>query len=115
MRHGEFETGKTFRTGAGLWRTTDIGTRTIVAMRIDQVEVEECPLPIHGWPLAARGGEVDVRLLPDPRKRRVLGRSQAEAEGWFNGPPYAVAEQVFDEHGMKGCWMEDGDAGEQEK
>ncbi len=22
---------------------------------------------------------------------------------WYNGPPYAVAEQVFDEYDMEGC------------
>jgi hypothetical protein len=36
------------------------------------------------------------------------GRSAApkrEAEGWFNGPPYTVAERVFDEHDQTGCTL----------
>lgn len=24
---------------------------------------------------------------------------------WLNGPPYAVAEFVFDEHDFGGCWL----------
>jgi hypothetical protein len=36
-------------------------------------------------------------------RRRILSRAEAEAEGWFNGPPYAVAESVFDEYDMESC------------
>jgi hypothetical protein len=81
MRHAEFKIGGTFRCGGGrLWRCTDIGTRTIVAIRIDRVEV---------------GGS--------PALRRTLSGVEAEAEGWFRGPPYAVAESVFDENDIEGC------------
>ena len=66
--------------GARLWRCTDIGTRTIVAIRIDRVEV---------------GGS--------PPRRRTLSGAEAEAEGWFRGPPYAVVESVFDENDIEGC------------
>ena len=59
----------------------DIGTRTIVAIRLDRVEVGSSA----------------------PERRRTLTRAEAEAEGWFNGPPYAVAESVFDEHDVDGC------------
>jgi len=24
-------------------------------------------------------------------------------DSWFTGPPYAVAEEVFDEHSIEGC------------
>ena len=37
---------------------------------------------------------------------RTLNRAEAEAEGWFHGPPYAVAESVFDEHDIEGCSLE---------
>jgi hypothetical protein len=56
-------------------------TRTIVALRVDRVEVGSEP----------------------PERRRTLSRAEAEAEGWFNGPPYAVAESVFDEYDLEGC------------
>ena len=80
MRHAEFKIGGTFQCGGGLWRCTDIGTRTIVAIRVDRVEI---------------GGSTALR--------RTLSGVKAEAEGWFRGPPYAVAESVFDENDIEGC------------
>ena len=81
MRHGEFRIGETFWCDGQRWRCTDIGTRTIAAIGIDRVEV---------------GSNV-------PELRRALGRAKAEAKGWFNGPPYAVAESVFDEYDIEDC------------
>lgn len=81
MNHSEFMIGQTFWCSGRQWRCTDIGSHVIVAIRIDQVDVGS----------------------PDPAKRRTLDFAAAEADGWFNGPPYAVAEQVFDEHDMEGC------------
>ncbi len=43
---------------------------------------------------------------PSPELRRTLGQAEAEAESWFNGPPYAVVEHVFDEDSIKGCMLE---------
>lgn len=80
MQHSEFKIGGTFRCGARLWRCTDIGTRTIVAIRIDRVEVGDFPTG-----------------------HRTLSGAEAEAERWFKGPPYAVAESVFDENDLDGC------------
>lgn len=62
--------GSEFRTKGGRFRVTDIGTRTIIAIRIDSLTLND---------------------------GRVLDGATAEAEGWFNGPSYAVAEIVFDE------------------
>ncbi len=81
MKHSEFTIGGTFWCGSRQWRCTDIGSRTIVAIRLDEVEV---------------GSNV-------PELRRTLNRAEAEAEGWFNGPPYAVSESVFDEYAIDGC------------
>ena len=50
--------GSEFSTAGGRFRVTDIGTRTILAIRIDDTE----------------------------------------DESWLRGPPYAVAEIVFDEN-----------------
>lgn len=88
MRHGDFRIGAEFRCGGRLWRCTDIGTRTIVAIRIDRVEV---------------GGS--------PPLRRTLSGAEAEAEGWFGGPPYAVVESVFDENDIEGCAPGPGEEG----
>lgn len=57
-----FQIGLEFYTASGKWRCTDIGTRVIVAIKLDQTD-----------------------------------------ESWYNGPPYAVAETVFDEYDFGGC------------
>ncbi len=62
MQHRDFLIGLAFVTATGRWRCTDIGTRVIVAIRLD---------------------------APDA--------------SWYNGPPYAVAEVVFDEDDLEGC------------
>ena len=62
MSKEDFEIGLEFYTAAGKWRCTDIGTRVIVAIKLDQ---------------------------SDPRN--------------YNGPPYSVAEYVFDEYDIEGC------------
>jgi hypothetical protein len=63
MKHSDFKIGTEFLTGSGRWRCTDLGMRTIIAIRLD--------LDHDTW--------------------------------WYNGPPYAVAESVFDEDGMEDC------------
>jgi len=63
MNIKDFEMGAEFLCDGNRWRCTDIGTRVVVAICIED----------HG----------DV--------------------SWFNGPPYAVAESVFDENDMEGC------------
>ncbi|HME23048.1 MAG TPA: hypothetical protein VKI44_17225 [Acetobacteraceae bacterium] len=81
MKHGDFAIGETFWCSGRERRCTDIGTRTIIAIRIESVRV---------------GGN-------KPELHRTLDRAAAEAEGWFNGPPYAMAESVFDEDDLEGC------------
>jgi hypothetical protein len=81
MRHADFTIGGIFWCGDRQWRCTDIGTRTIIAMCIAPVEVSGA----------------------SPEMRRTLTRAEADAEGWFNGPLYAVAERVFDEDDIMGC------------
>lgn len=65
MIHTEFKIGIEFKTATGLWRCTDIGSRTVIAIKIDD----------H------------------------------DDTSWYLGPPYAVAEYVFDEHDMDGCQL----------
>ena len=68
MRHNDFVVGLEFYTASGRWRCTDVGTRVIVAIRLD-----------------------------------------ARDTSWYNGPPYGVAESVFDEYDVEGCSL-DADA-----
>ena len=84
MHHSDFIIGEIFYCGGRQWRCTDIGSRVIVAIRLDEVKV---------------GSNV-------PELRRTLNRAEAEADGWFNGPPYAVGESVFDEYDMEACSVE---------
>lgn len=63
MNIKDFEIGAEFLCGGNRWRCTDIGTRVVVAICIED--------------------------------RRDVS--------WFNGPPYAVSESVFDENDMEGC------------
>lgn len=81
MRHGDFAIGKEFMTDTGRWRCTDIGTRTIAAINISEVHVTH---------LTDDGHTTSEVVSSDP--------------SWFNGPPYAVAESVFDEDSIAECW-----------
>lgn len=45
------------------------------------------------WLCTDKGSRVAVAIK--------LDKSDAS---WYNGPPYAVAEAVFDEYDMQGCW-----------
>ena len=66
MDREQFKIGETFWCSGKAWRCTDIGTRVVVAIRLDHDD--------------------------DPT--------------WYDGPPYAVAEVVFDEYDMEGCTPE---------
>ena len=76
MRHDKFVIGRAFTTGHGLWRCTDIGRRTVIAIRIDAAEI-----------VSVLGGR-ETQSFVDPRRD----------PSWLNGPPYALAETVFDEY-----------------
>lgn len=85
MDHGQFTIGLEFWVGDHQWRCTDVGTRTIVAIRIDPVEV--------------------VSFDKEMATRRHLTRAEAEHLQWFAGPPYALLETVFDEDDFESCLL----------
>jgi hypothetical protein len=71
MKLSDFYIGLEFFASAGfVWRCTDVGTRTITAIQIEE------------------------------------GRDAI----WYNGPPYSVAETVFDEHDLPRCHLSFNDA-----
>jgi hypothetical protein len=86
MEHSDFVIGKTFICGGRTFRCTDVGTRTIAAICLDDTTIVTSSL--------------DPTVEP---KTRTLSRAEAEADGWFHGPPYAVNESVFDEYDFGGC------------
>lgn len=82
MKQTDFEIGTEFYTTAGKWRCTDVGSRTIIAIKLGPHEIAS---------LDTEQGTVTKSLQDD--------------EGWLNGPPYAVAELVFDENDLGGCQL----------
>nr|VFK15689.1 MAG: Uncharacterised protein family (UPF0158) [Candidatus Kentron sp. LPFa] len=65
MKKEDFELEKEFYTATGKWRCTDIGTRVILAIHLNQ---------------------------ENPKN--------------YNGPPYSIPEEVFDEYDMEGCSLD---------
>jgi hypothetical protein len=63
MKRADFHIDCEFLTTSGRFRCTDVGKRTIAAIRLNHDD--------------------------DP--------------SWYNGPPYAIVESVFDEFDMQGC------------
>jgi hypothetical protein len=84
MKHADFHIGMEFFTGAGKWRCTDIGTRVIVAISLEPRET----VSVH-WD--ENGQRHEERYMSDD-PRDLLG------------PPYSVAECVFDEYDFGGCY-----------
>lgn len=95
MKHSDFVIGGSFWCGGREWRVTDIGARTIIAICLDETEVV----------ISSRDPAVEDT-------RRTLSQSEAKAEGWFNGPPYTVAEHVFDEYDQHPCAFDAEGTGE---
>ena len=46
------------------------------------------------WKYTDKGTRVIVAICID----------DYDDQSWFNGPPFAVSETVFDEHDVKGCY-----------
>ena len=86
MQHSQFHIGLEFWCEDRRFRCTDIGSRVVVAIRVDGAEIT-----------SVENGRVETRRL---------GGVEAEAQGWFSGPPYAVAECVFDEDELDACSLE---------
>ncbi len=88
MEHADFKIGMTFWCDDRPWRCTDIGTRTIIAIRIDEAAIET--------PNEETGA----------LSKCNLSYAEAQADNWFNGPPYGIPESVFDEDDLAGCSLE---------
>lgn len=73
FEHADFYIGREFWTESVRWRCTDVGSRTICAISLEAHEV----LTIH------EDGSQTTHISDDP--------------SWTYGPPYPVAEHVFDE------------------
>jgi hypothetical protein len=88
MELSDFVIGETFWTQHGAFRCTDIGTRVVVAVKLGPREV-------------SRAESVEGEL-------RITRRIDDDAS-WFNGPPYAVEEVVFDENELVVCFRSEAE------
>lgn len=86
MEHNDFHSGLEFFTATGRWRCTDVGRRVVVAISLE-------PHTVVSHSQNASGMPVSKTALTDD-------------QSWFNGPPYAVVEKVFDECDLEGCFLE---------
>lgn len=85
MRRGDFVIGQEFWCGGKRWRCTDVGSRVVVAICLEPHEIVA----------SLREKQVDESV-------REIPAITSDSE-WLHGPPYALAESVFDEYDMKGC------------
>lgn len=90
MRHEDFTIGETFWATSGPYRCTDVGTRTIVAVRLPR------------WPTTI----VQHESVGDERRSTTV---VVDDPSWLNGPPYAVVEVVFDEDDLADCYRTEAD------
>lgn len=67
MEHSEFQIGLEFWCGKRRWRCTDVGTRTVVAIRVHPVEMTT----------VQAGGT---------KEHETPTYEQADAMAWFDGP-----------------------------
>lgn len=87
MKLEEFEIGLEFYSGSTghiRMRVTDIGQFNVIAIRVDQVEMTQ----------------IDTNGNPTITKYNML---EAEKYGYFEGPPYMLAQHVFDEFDIEAC------------
>jgi len=79
MKHSDFKIGMEFMSGAGRWRCTDIGSRTIIAIRLD---LDHDPHWYIGPPYAVvesvfdEGGLEDCEPAPDTRDFDDSGKAR---------------------------------------
>ena len=84
MKHSDFQIGTEFFTATGKWRCTDVGTRVVVAISLEPREM--------------------VRVRRDESGERIEERFASNDSRDLVGPPYLIAEQVFSEYDLEGCY-----------
>lgn len=85
MKLVDFRIGQEFYCAGKRWRCTDVGSRVVVAICLEPHEVVSI---------------VDMDTGPSARRE---DRHVTDEPSWFDGPPFAVIEEVFDEHSIRAC------------
>ena len=88
MDHDDFAIALEFWCGDKRWRCTDFGTRVITAICLEPRDMVRC--------------EVD----PKDKTKHIQTPFVSIDPRDLNGPPYGVAESVFDEYDMEACSLE---------
>jgi hypothetical protein len=88
MEHSSFFIGLEFWSSDKCWRCTDVGTRVITAICLE--------------PRVMVRNEAD----PNDKTKRIQTTFISNDPRDLNGPPYGIAESVFDEYDMETCSME---------
>lgn len=88
MNHSDFSIGLEFWCSDKRWRCTDVGTRVVTAICLEPREMVR--------------GEVD----PEDKSKRIQTKYVSTDPRDLNGPPYGVAENVFDDYDIEACSVE---------
>jgi len=79
IEYSDCRIGTLFHTASGLWQCTAVGTRTIVAIHLEGVDVD------------------------GTAGKRTLAKNEAKAAGLFHDPPYIVGELMLADDDVEGC------------
>lgn len=89
MQLSDFTIGRKFYLAGKAYQCTDVGSRVAI-----------------GVPLNAEVGSAspaELKAGTPGKDIRTLSEEQTREAGWLAGPPYALAEMVFDEDDMQHC------------
>lgn len=87
MKHNAFSIGLKFWSGDKRWQCTDVGTRVITAICLEPREMVR--------------SEVDS----NDKTKRIQTAFVSNDPRDLDGPPFGVAECVFDEYDIEACSM----------
>lgn len=85
MTPKDFHIGLEFWCGGKRWRCTDVGSRVVVAISLEEHEV------------------VSSERDPSDPTKRIERRFMSSDPTLFDGPPYGIVEHVFDEDSLEIC------------
>lgn len=96
MKREDFKIGARFKCGGKSWMCTDIGNRVITAVCLTAHRNND-------WGRSLPQ-EAQDKLWAEGRPTNVSGMPEIDPS-WLEGPPYAIAESVFDEYDQPGCFL----------
>ena len=85
MTPKDFHIGIEFWCSGKHWRCTDVGSRVVIAISLEEHEV------------------VSSERDPNNPTKRIERRFMSSDPTLFNGPPYGIVEHVFDEDSLEIC------------